>query len=136
MSIYKVREFNEKFGLPNGERDELTRNSEAIEFRVRFLQEELDELREALDKGDRVRAFDALLDLAYVTYGTALFMGVSPIQWDLGMLHVHRANMSKERAQSSDDSKRGTTLDVVKPAGWQGPETGLEEVLSWTQADD
>lgn len=36
---------------------------------------------------------------------------------------VQRANMSKERAKKASDSKRGSTWDVVKPAGWVGPQT-------------
>jgi predicted HAD superfamily Cof-like phosphohydrolase len=98
---------------------------------VGFLQEELDELKEALETKDHVKAFDALLDLAYVTYGTALFMGVDPQQWHAGMAAVHRANMAKERATKPSESKRGTTFDVVKPLGWTAPEKALEEILAW-----
>ena len=36
---------------------------------------------------------------------------------------VQRANMSKVRAQKAADSKRGSQWDVVKPAGWVGPQT-------------
>lgn len=36
---------------------------------------------------------------------------------------VQRANMSKERALKASDSKRGSTYDVIKPAGWKAPNT-------------
>ena len=36
---------------------------------------------------------------------------------------VHRANMSKVRAERNSDSKRGSTFDIIKPAGWIGPQT-------------
>jgi hypothetical protein len=88
---------------------------------------------DAIDDGNRVKAFDALLDLAYVVYGTALFMGVTPAQWHAGMHAVHTANMAKVRVASADNSKRGSTFDVVKPPGWQGPEARLAEVLSWNE---
>jgi predicted HAD superfamily Cof-like phosphohydrolase len=39
--------------------------------------------------------------------------------WD----DVQRANMSKERATSVSQSKRGSTFDVIKPKGWVPPAT-------------
>lgn len=131
--IGNVAEFHEKFGLPMGTADQLMNDPAAQEFRVKFLQEELDELKEALADGDRVKAFDALLDLAYVAYGTALFAGISPAQWHAGMHAVHNCNMAKVRVAKAEDSKRGSAFDVKKPAGWVGPEARLEEILSWTK---
>lgn len=131
--IGNVAEFHEKFGLPLGQQDVLTDDQHAQEFRTGFLQEELDELKEALAAGNRVKAFDALLDLAYVAYGTALFLGVDPAQWHAGMHAVHSCNMAKERVLRAEDSKRGSTFDVRKPPGWVGPEARLTEVLSWAK---
>jgi predicted HAD superfamily Cof-like phosphohydrolase len=129
--IGNVAEFHEKFGLPMGTVDHLTPSQHTQDFRVGFLKEELQELQEALATGDKVGAFDALLDLAYVTYGTALFMGVSPAQWHAGMHAVHSANMAKVRVESAADSKRGSAFDCKKPEGWVGPETRLKEILTW-----
>ena len=132
--IGNVAEFHEKFGLPMGAVDQLMNDPAAQEFRVKFLQEELDELKEALAKGDRVKAFDALLDLAYVAYGTALFAGIDASQWHAGMHAVHSCNMAKVRVAKAEDSKRGSAFDVKKPEGWTGPEARLEEILSWTNS--
>lgn len=129
--IELVQMFNIKFGLPTGEEDVLMGQQEAFDYRSNFLQEELNEFKEAVVKGDRVKAFDALLDLVYVAHGTALFLGVTPGKWAAGMEAVHAANMSKVRALRAEDSDRGSTLDVVKPLGWVGPETKLKEILSW-----
>lgn len=42
---------------------------------------------------------------------------------------VQLANMSKVRATSADQSKRGSTFDVVKPPGWEPPShTDLVEI--------
>lgn len=128
MSIQQVKDFHEKFGLPTGEKDCLTASQAVAEFRLAFMQEELDEFEEASLCNDRVKMFDALLDLAYVVYGTALFMGISPAQWEEGMAAVQKANMSKVRA-TDDSSKRGTSLDVIKPDGWVGPEEELARIL-------
>ena len=129
--ISNVYEFNQKFGLPLGTHDQL--DEAAQEYRLKFLHEELQELEEALETKDPVKAFDALLDLCYVAYGTALFMGIDPAQWHAGMTAVHHANMTKVRAAIPTESKRGTTLDVIKPAGWVSPEGRLKEILSWGQ---
>ena len=133
MSIGHVLEFHEKFDLPNASQDLLMGDAAAQEFRVKFLQEELDELKEALGQGDRVKAFDALLDLVYVAYGTALFAGIAPDQWCTGMLVVHACNMAKVRVAKAEDSKRDSAFDVRKPAGWVGPEAQLEKILSWDE---
>lgn len=132
--IGNVVEFNEKFGLPMGAEDILSTDSEAIEYRLKFLSEELNELAEALMvTGNRVDAFDALLDLAYVAYGTALFMGIDPAQWHAGMTAVHACNMAKVRVAKAEDSKRGSAFDCKKPDGWVGPEARLAEILSWAK---
>lgn len=129
--IGNVAEFHEKFGLPMGTDDQLMNNPEAQDFRVKFLQEELDELKEALAEGNKTKAFDALLDLAYVACGTALFAGINPAQWHAGMHAVHSCNMAKVRVAKAEDSKHGSAFDVKKPEGWVGPESRLEEILSW-----
>lgn len=129
--IGNVHEFHEKFGFPRGDVDQLSDNLSNQDYRLKFLQEELNEFEDALVLKDRVAALDALLDLVYVAYGTALWMGISPAQWAAGMHAVHSANMSKVRVASADDSKRGNAFDCKKPAGWVGPEARLQEILSW-----
>lgn len=129
--IGNVAEFHEKFGLPMGTDDQLMHDPSVQAYRVKFLQEELDEFKEALAEGNKTKAFDALLDLGYVVYGTALFAGINPAQWHAGMHAVHSCNMAKVRATKAEDSKRGSIFDVCKPAGWVGPEARLEEILSW-----
>lgn len=51
------------------------------------------------------------------------YQGCSAELWDELWVDVQRANMSKERAQHAEDSKRGSVWDVIKPAGWVGPQT-------------
>lgn len=123
MSITKVKDFHQKFGQPAGMTDQLSGSKEVQKFRLDLLQEELTELRDALDAGDRVAAFDALLDLAYVTYGTALYMGIMPPQWESGMIKVHMCNMAKVRVEGIEK--------IQKPEGWTGPEARLKEILKW-----
>lgn len=104
---------------------------EAIDFRHKFMQEELDEFLEAVDAGDEAKALDALVDLSYVVLGTAHLMG---FPWPEAFAAVHEANMQKERATGAGDprSTRGHALDVVKPKNWKAPDiAGLLRKFGW-----
>jgi predicted HAD superfamily Cof-like phosphohydrolase len=119
---YDVGIFHQKFGLNNtidstpGPR---TVNKELFDFRVKFMDEELKEFKDAAAIGDHAGMFDALMDLTYVAAGFAHLMGYP---WQEGWDLVQAANMSKVRAQRADQSERGGTWDVVKPEGFQPPD--------------
>lgn len=122
-----VGDFHVKFNLPAVEGYWLAKptgleNDEALmAFRTKFLDEELDEFKKGRDEGDVAQMADALIDLVYVALGTAHFLG---LPWDSLWEDVQRANMTKVRAAADgSDSKRGSAFDVVKPPGWQGPNT-------------
>lgn len=138
-----VGEFHHKFGLHSVTHlgsGPTEVPSDLLEFRIKFMIEELTEFMDATgfyidDDGevarcstpeiDDAQAFDALLDLVYVAMGTAHFMGYP---WQHGWRRVQAANISKVRAQSDgSDSKRGSSFDVVKPPGWRAP--NIAEVL-------
>jgi predicted HAD superfamily Cof-like phosphohydrolase len=112
-----VLAFQQKFDIPMSPQPAFL-DEEAETFRVKFMQEELDEFQEACEQLDLQKAADALVDLVYVVHGTALMMG---LPWDRLWAEVQRANMAKVRATSLDQSKRKSTLDVIKPEGWQAP---------------
>lgn len=126
-----VLEFHRKFGLPIGERPRLL-PPELAEFRLKFLHEELLEYVLATHREDLVGAIDALADLVYVAYGTAVMMGAP---WPKIWAHVQAANMRKIRVASADESKRGSSFDVRKPPGWISPEAAIAKELiaaGWT----
>lgn len=126
---YDVMDFHDKFEVPVSEKPTLL-SGEALNFRVKFLQEELDEFKKASEEGNLQEAFDALLDLVYVAYGTSHMMGADHDLWSDLWDPVQKANMSKVRAKSAADSKRGTSLDVVKPKGWKSPTEEQLQVLA------
>ena len=70
----------------------------------------------------------ALLVMAYNCLRIAATMGVYYNAWEEFWNDVQRANMAKERATSVEQSKRKSTLDVIKPLLWEKPKT--EEILS------
>lgn len=124
----KVLQFTKKFDLPTEPRAQFP-NDKDMHFRILRQEEECRELLEAWQGDDLVKSFDALLDAAYIVYGTAIRMGITPAMWDAGFAAVHEANMNKVRAAKPEDSKYGTTVDIVKPAGWTGPEEMLAMLL-------
>ena len=114
----QVQEFHDRFAIPCY-RVPANLPEDVAQFRIKFLQEELDEYKKSVAEGDLAGALDALIDLVYVAFGTADMHGFS--NFDAAFYLVHRANMLKERAKKASDSKRGSTYDVVKPHGWKPP---------------
>ena len=109
-----IQEFHEKFGLEyNGPPRNLP--SDLEQFRTDFMREELAEYQTTHMKAKKL---DALVDLVYVAIGTAYLHG---FDFNEAWRRVHEANMKKVRAKRADQSKRGSTYDVVKPPGWQPP---------------
>lgn len=96
-----VREFHETFGLHVAEcpgvPDEKTET-----LRVRLIQEEFDELKEAVEARHLPHVAKELADLLYVVYGTAVSYGidVEPV-----FQEVQRSNMSKGGGYSRADGK-------------------------------
>ena len=78
--------------------------------RCEFIEEEAGELRAAVLSGDTIAAADALADIAYVVYGTALHFG---IDLDAVVAEVHRSNMTKTPA---GDGKAIKGADYRPPA--------------------
>ena len=115
--IKDIKDFHEKFGISySGVPRELP--EELKSFRIKFMQEELDEYIECSEKNDLAGMLDALVDLAYVLFGTSHMHGF-PFEkaWD----RVQSANMKKIRTKKAKDSKRNNSFDVVKPEGWKPP---------------
>lgn len=126
-----VGDFHEKFDLPYSHDESVSQllTPEVQDFRVKFLEEELEEFRNAWAENDLPGAFDALLDLVYVAMGTAHLMG---LPWQEGWDEVQRANMTKLRAftamESALKSGRSSVLDVIKPDDFVPPD--IEGVLA------
>ena len=72
-----------------------TINQADAEFVINFIQEELDELKEAVKNKDIVEIFDALLDITYVGLGNgALVFGLKD-KMLAGYAEVQASNLSK-----------------------------------------
>lgn len=92
-SIELVREFHRVFGIEDAAEPH-TKDAKLNDLRVRLLQEELNELRVALNDRDQVAVLDALADLQYVLDGSFLQLGFAHVK-DAAVAEVHRSNMTK-----------------------------------------
>jgi len=101
-----VDEFHRKFSiLAQATPSDL--NEETKRLRIRLIEEEFDELKEAMAGGDLAAVAKEMADLLYVVYGTAVSYG---IDMDPVFREVHRSNMSKVGGYKREDGK------WVKPA--------------------
>ena len=92
MSNFKsVRKFMETFGQEIKEKASFP-NDKITSLRYELIKEELDELKEAIDKKDIKEVADALTDILYVTYGAGHAVG---IDLDKCFEEVQNSNMSK-----------------------------------------
>jgi predicted HAD superfamily Cof-like phosphohydrolase len=81
--------------------------------RTDWMQEEIDELKEATQKKDLPGAVDAIVDLLYFAFGTAVEMGCQNILVE-AFDRVHQANMSKF-APTVEEANR--TVEEYKKQG-------------------
>ncbi len=91
--IESVQEFHETFDHPVLPSPQIP-SSERCNLRVNLLQEELDELKEAIANQDLVGIADALCDLQYVLSGAVLEFGLGQ-KFPVLFNEVQRSNLSK-----------------------------------------
>jgi len=117
--IYDVHHFHQRFGqLAPDEITHLTQRK--LAERANFhLEEAVVEFRKAAASQDMALMADALVDAVYVLKGTAVMLGLTGI-WRHLWNDVHEANMRKVPGTTH----RGNKVDVMKPPGWVGPQTG------------
>ena len=92
-ALRSVAEFHRTFRVPVLESPRIP-SPDRCQLRVNLLQEELDELREAIAEGNMVEIADALADLQYVLSGAVLEFGLGS-RFAALFDEVHRSNMSK-----------------------------------------
>jgi len=87
----KVKIFMETFGQEVKSKSSLS-SKKINSLRLSLIQEELDELKKAIQDNDIVEVADALTDILYVTYGAGHAFG---IDLDKCFNEVQNSNMSK-----------------------------------------
>lgn len=98
-----------------------------LNFRFKFLQEEIDEGLEAIDERNSEEVVDALIDLVVVAVGTLDVLGVDFAQ---AWREVLRANMNKEVGVKESRPNALGLPDLIKLPGWVPPDhTGNHGIL-------
>lgn len=93
--VSEVEEFNAVMGKEWQNRTTPTINKADAQFVVDFIQEELDELKEAIENNDIVEVFDALLDITYVGLGNGAAVFGLRDKFLEGYAEVQASNLSK-----------------------------------------
>jgi len=92
---------------------------EFLDFRIRFLEEELNETKEAIKHRHADDIVDGLIDLCVIAIGTLDILGVDANKaWS----RVHRANMAKEVGQKESRPNDLGLPDMIKPDDWVEPD--------------
>lgn len=99
-SLKLVAEFHEQFDAPILATPQIP-SKERCNLRISLLEEELSELKEAIDKKDLTEIADALCDLQYVLSGAVLEFGMGE-KFSALFNEVHRSNTSKACANENE----------------------------------
>lgn len=124
MSNYfaDVGEFHRKFEIPVFDpcKPCAFPSSGIMIYRLRFLAEEMEELRLAWIDQNLPEALDAIADIVYVAMGTAHYFNMPfPDVWR----EIHRANMDRVKCtrENCPPEKQYRTDMVIKPPNWKPP---------------
>ena len=111
-ALNQVAEFHKTFNAPILDRPQIP-SKERCELRVSLLQEELNELQQAIADNDLVEIADALCDLQYVLSGAVLEFGLGE-KFPALFNEVQRSNMSKA---CSNQQEADETIAFYKEKG-------------------
>jgi len=108
-----VLEFHRRFEVLANKNPRLVPHS-IWDLRIGLIDEEAKEFAEAAPTGDLAKIADALGDLLYVIYGTAISYGIDlePI-----FAEIHRSNMSK----GDPEVLRASNGKILKSRNWTPP---------------
>ena len=123
-----VKEFNEQVVNLQGVRLAKCLAPQRVEWFKNVLAEEAQEFEDARIKKDCTAMLDALVDATYFILGRVQECGFTEQQWDKAFSYVHNCNMQKKPGNKG----RGSDMDAVKDAAWQGPEGLIEAMLNET----
>ena len=120
--VSEVETFNQTFNKPNNYEPTIPDEKE-WKFVYDFVLEELEEYKEACQRGDIVEVLDALCDITYVSLGNGVMLhGLKDKIWP-AYLEVQASNMSKA-CKTEDEAKETVTVRAKE----QGEECHYEQV--------
>lgn len=115
--VNDIEDMHTKYGVNEKVREfDADKLKQFLEFRVKFLEEELNELKDNMNNPEEI--VDALIDLCVVAIGTLDAFDVDARRaWDV----VHEANMAKEVGIKESRPNPLGLPDLIKPEGWTAP---------------
>jgi hypothetical protein len=115
--VWDIEDMHTKYGVNEKVRQfDAEKLKQFLEFRVKFLEEELNELKDNMDNPEEI--VDALIDLCVVAIGTLDAFDIDAKQaWNA----VHSANMAKEVGIKESRPNPLGLPDLIKPEGWVAP---------------
>lgn len=140
-----VAQFHRTFGAPILDQPSIP-SSDRCDLRVALIQEELNELKEAIADNDMVEVADALADIQYVLSGAILEFGLADRFKEI-FDEVQRSNMSKtcksqneaEKTQEHYKATKGVDSKIVEKDGeylvYRIPDDKVLKSVAYSPAD-
>ena len=135
--VKDIHDMHKKYGVHEwveANKHDVDKMQKFMQFRLCFLQEELDETQDAFMQGDTEEIVDGLIDLCVIAIGTLDAYGCDAHgAWR----EVLRANLSKQVGIKESRPNPLGLPDLVKPEGWKGPDhEGKTGILNDVFADE
>ena len=118
-TLDRVKIFHETYGLPVKDVPDIS-DDKTNALRVNLLEEEVQELTDALAAGDIVEVLDALTDIQYVLDGAYLSFGLSDLK-EPAFAEVQRSNLSK-LDEDGKPIRRESDGKVMKGPNYSAPD--------------
>lgn len=120
---HDINEMHAKYGVHDWIEDNMDNKElmqKFLDFRLKFLEEELNETKAAAQYDRNAsEVVDGLIDLCVIAIGTLDAFNVDAQKaWEA----VHAANMAKEVGVKESRPNPLGLPDLIKPEGWKGPE--------------
>ena len=117
-----MQDMHKKYGvdkwMDTEKHSDWSRLNKFMDFRIKMMQEELDETKAAFENEDQEEIVDGIIDMCVFAIGTLEVFGVDANKaWD----QVLKANMSKEVGIKEGRPNPLGLPDLIKPEGWEGP---------------
>ena len=116
--VKDINDMHQKFGVHKWVDDNGHRLDKLLEFRMKMVQEEVDETNEAIKNKDPEEIVDGLIDICVFAIGTLDAFGVDAHKaWD----EIYNANIMKEVGVKEGRPNPLGLPDLIKPDNWENP---------------
>ena len=122
----KIKEFHNAFGLAITDKPQtdVFDNSKLVKLRLGLIDEEVDELHQAVKERNFTEVIDALTDILYVVYGAGASFG---IDLDKAYDIVHKSNMTKLCKTEEEAIKTVEHYKSLTESPYDSPEYRLSD---------